>query len=183
MDGAAPKNNPVLMKQRQTDTKAPILFLSESSHARGHRFEFCSLHHPPSQNYPILRENFYFASLFLRFLFWHLGLDHINDHRQKKSAPGWGQCARIPSYDYSVVPFSCSLHRLPRSPCFLLSGQGHHLLPLSFGDETFCLGNIPFHLLNQLGQLFLTLLAGSSVDIPGVNLPIRPPGRIASLPQ
>ena len=44
MDGAAPKSNPVQAKQRQTDTKALILFSSESSHARGHRFEFCSLH-------------------------------------------------------------------------------------------------------------------------------------------
>ena len=46
MDGAAPKSSPVPNKQRQTDTKAPILLPSESSHARGHRFEFCSLHQP-----------------------------------------------------------------------------------------------------------------------------------------
>ncbi len=50
MDGAVLKSNPVPTKRRQVDTKAPVLFPSESSHARGHRFEFCSLHHRNSQN-------------------------------------------------------------------------------------------------------------------------------------
>ena len=38
-----------------------------------------------------------FQSLFLRYQFPTFLLDHINDHRQKKSAPGWGQGGRLAS--------------------------------------------------------------------------------------
>lgn len=70
---------------------------------------------------------FLFCITFLAFDFSCFGPDHINDHRQKKSAPGWGQrvwpilsAAWGRSTDYSAVHFSAV-----QSSCGPLPATGH----------------------------------------------------------
>ena len=65
---------------------------------------------------------------------------------------------------------------LSRPTGFLTVGQSQRSVRFALQGQLFGLHNLRFHLPDQLRQFCLTFLAGIGVDIPGVDLSVRPFG-------
>ena len=72
---------------------------------------------------------------------------------------------------------------LSRPSGFLAVGQSHRFVPFALRDQFFGLRDLRFHLPDKLRQLCLTLTLSASVNVPGIDLTVRPFGGISSLPQ
>ena len=60
-----------------------------------------------------------------------------------------------------------------------LIGQSHRFVQFTICGQFLGLRDLRFHLSDQLSQLCLTLTLSAGVNVPGVDLPVQPFGRIS----